>query len=227
MNRLERYFRVKEDYFMDRILDATDFIQDYSHPLTHSIVQQTDPEPFSVGYKKLNILFQYHISTTTPFIWMASDQWGMVPRVTGWLSFYGTGKLRQQKEFFLSIHIHTHGPPVNHSLTLNWIDTHTGPHSVFHPRTITTPRGSSFCLFSVTIPLPKSFHWKTSQSMSPNACFLPTPYAYCRLKLTRCVSFIAAHTTFMSLAFTFLFTPRRTEDCSTTSSSLLPQLRAD
>lgn len=76
MNRLERYFRVKEDYFMDRILDATDFIQDYSHPLTHSIVQQTDPEPFSVGYKKLNILFQYHISTTTPFIWMASDQWG-------------------------------------------------------------------------------------------------------------------------------------------------------
>lgn len=145
---------------MDRILDATDFMQDYSHPLTHSIVQQTDPEPFSVGYKKLNILFQYRISTTTPFIWMASDQWGMVPRVTGWLSFYGTGKLRQQKEFFLSIHIHTHGPPVNHSLTLNWIDTHTGPHSVFHPRTITTPRGSSFCLFSVTIPLPKSFHCK-------------------------------------------------------------------
>lgn len=110
---------MKEDYFMDRILDATDFMQANSPPLTLSIVQQTDLGPSSVGYKKLNILYRYRMSFTTPFIWMVSDQWGMLPRVTAGLSFYGTGKLWQQKEFFLSIHIHTHGPPVNHSLTLN------------------------------------------------------------------------------------------------------------
>lgn len=126
MNRLERYFRVKEDYFMDRILDATDFMQDYSHPLTHSIVQQTDPMPFSVGHKKFNILFQYHISTTTPFIWMASDQWGMVPRVTGCHSMEQGNYGNKKSSFYQFIFILMVRQSITHWL---WIElTHTQDH---------------------------------------------------------------------------------------------------
>lgn len=216
---------------MDRILDATDFMQDYSHPLTHSIVQQTDPMPFSVGYKKLNILFQYRISTTTPFIWMASDRWGWSHGLLAGCHSMEQGNYGNKKSsFYQFIFILMVRQSITHWL---WIElTHTQDHIPYSTHVRLLLLGDHhFVCFPWRFLYQNRFIARigpgNSQSMSPNACFLPTPYAYCRLKLTRSVSFIAAHTTFISLAFTFLFTPRRTEDCSTTSSSLLPQLRAD
>lgn len=92
----------------------------------HSIVL-----PLIPGNKKLNIPSQYRISILLHAA--RSRYWVWSPGIVQ--LFYWTG-VSATKRSLLSIHIHTHEPPVNHSLTSNWIDTHTqGPHFAFHSRT--------------------------------------------------------------------------------------------
>lgn len=122
------------------------------------------------------------------------------------------------KRALFIIHIHTHGPPVNHSLTLNWIDTHGTTFQrtfrippTYELRLTTTPRGSSFCLFSVTIPLTKSVplqdvgpvpanQWAQTRVSCPHSL-------YCRLKLTRLNKlYCGSHHFYVSRVYFLIYT---------------------
>lgn len=71
---------------------------------------------------------------------------GFGPR--GLSSYFIEQEFLLQKDHFLSIHIHTHEPPVNHSLTSNWIDTHTGTTFRIPPTyQVTTTRDHRFVCF--------------------------------------------------------------------------------